>query len=76
MLTADTITDKQICDLRIAEVYGDRQPSVLQAAYNALNKDGGIVGLAGHHAVRESQVEARARCAEIINAREASKAVR
>lgn len=69
MVTAETITDEQIRELRVAEAWGNREPRVLQAAYNALRIDGGIVGLEGFHAIRESQADARARCAEIINAR-------
>lgn len=67
-LTAD-ITDEQINALRRSEVYGDRSPIILQATTNALSPDGGVVGPDGHHARRETQAEARARCAEIISAR-------
>lgn len=68
-LTANTITDEQIRELLRSEVYGMRQPSILEAAYNARNPNGGVVGLPGFHARRETQHEARARCAEILNAR-------
>ncbi len=68
-LTGETITDEQIQELMRSEAYGMRQPSILDAAHNALNPNGGVVGLPGFHARRETQHEARSRCAEIIEAR-------
>jgi hypothetical protein len=61
MVTADTITDEQICDLERRGVIS------FMLASSALGFHGGF------SLVRSA---ARARIAEILNAREASKAVR
>ena len=83
-LTADTITDEQIRELRVEtfnryqrgeEFPGpDKRATVrelLQIQSAALNPTGGVIGPDGCHARRITQEEARARCAEILSAKTA-----
>jgi len=70
MVTADTITDEQIRELRAdsiagcySHVFKPETQAIVSLCERALDADG-------------TEMLARARIAEIINAREASKAVR
>ncbi|MGN6107074.1 MAG: hypothetical protein ACTHU0_18350 [Kofleriaceae bacterium] len=72
-VTADTITDEQIRKLRndLWAAYWRAELVPLedrQATYNALTLGGGIVGAESFWSRRQTQEEARARCAEILNA--------
>lgn len=84
LLTADTITDEQIRELRKEQISKWREwsnrdardcssppfePSDLDHSFVALkeHKDGGRPGLFGANYI--TRAEARARCAEILNAR-------
>lgn len=74
MLTADTITDEQIRELsRVQwEAYWRAESVPLedrQSTANALAIGGGILGAASYWSRRQTQLEARARCAEVLNAR-------
>jgi len=72
-LTADTITDEQIRELRHETMHryrcGEDVHEQLQVETAALSPDGGVLGPAGYHARRITREEARARVAEILNAR-------
>jgi hypothetical protein len=74
-LTADTITDAQIVELRRDTMAryqrGEAVGEQLQIETAALRTDGGILGPASYWAQRISQRDARAHCAEILNARKA-----
>ena len=81
-VTGDNITDEQIRELRLEtfdryqrgeEFPGpDKRATVrelLQIQSAALNPAGGVIGPDGYHARRLTQQEARARCAEMLEAR-------
>jgi len=75
MLTADTITDEQIRELRrdtfARYQRGESVREQLDVEAAALRADGGTLGLPSFWARRITQTEARARCAEILNTRAA-----